>query len=422
MWSTNAATFSCIRTERGSSVSISASRPVGKTSFRASPHRWDRPSRGMRRRRATSWAPHRNGDVLGAIGRRSADRRCSRRSPMRPGGGRPPRRNVRALQSACLPHLGALVLALAVGRSLTAAAGQQMTAAVEGFSRGVPMPMPTQSHGEIGLFARAFARMLEEVRAQDRGARKGSRKRTARPRQNSIRHAATRKAIRRRGAVLRRCDRHQDAGRRHYRLESGRRTALRLYTPMKRSARASISSSLTIAGTNCKAYWRGSAAARSSSIMQTVRRTKDGKRDRSLTQHLADKIALRRHYRRLQDRPRRDRAEARRGKIQAGGRSLAERHAHGRPRRPHGDGQFRDREFFGYRRDELIGQSVEISFRNIFAPSILRSGANMPPSPTTRHMADEARSCAAGARTARSFRSRSGSTRSRPGEAFSSSA
>ena len=68
-----------------------------------------------------------------------------------------------SLAIGAVATFGVLVLALAVGRSLTAPL-QQMTAAVEGFSRGLPMPIPTQAHGEIGLFARAFARMLEEVR------------------------------------------------------------------------------------------------------------------------------------------------------------------------------------------------------------------------------------------------------------------
>jgi HAMP domain-containing protein len=62
-----------------------------------------------------------------------------------------------------LAVLGALLLATAVARSLTKPL-VQMTAAAEGYSRGEVMALPTQSAGEIGVLARAFGRMLREVR------------------------------------------------------------------------------------------------------------------------------------------------------------------------------------------------------------------------------------------------------------------
>ncbi len=62
-----------------------------------------------------------------------------------------------------LAVLGALALALLVAGSLTKPL-VQMTAAVEGYSGGESLPVPTQSAGEIGVLARAFARMLGEVR------------------------------------------------------------------------------------------------------------------------------------------------------------------------------------------------------------------------------------------------------------------
>jgi PAS domain S-box-containing protein len=62
-----------------------------------------------------------------------------------------------------LAVLGALLLATVAARSL-AKPLVQMTAAAEGYSRGEAMTLPTQSAGEIGVLARAFARMLREVR------------------------------------------------------------------------------------------------------------------------------------------------------------------------------------------------------------------------------------------------------------------
>ena len=54
-------------------------------------------------------------------------------------------------------------LAIVVARSLTKPL-VQMTAAAEGYSRGEALPVPTQSASEIGVLARAFARMLREVK------------------------------------------------------------------------------------------------------------------------------------------------------------------------------------------------------------------------------------------------------------------
>ncbi len=70
-----------------------------------------------------------------------------------------------SLAVGALASFGALLLALLVGRSLTRPLGQ-MTAAVEGFSRGSQMRIPTETRGEIGTFARAFARMVDEVRSK----------------------------------------------------------------------------------------------------------------------------------------------------------------------------------------------------------------------------------------------------------------
>ncbi len=59
--------------------------------------------------------------------------------------------------------LGALAVALLLARSLTRPL-VQMTAAVEGFSGGRPVELPAESAGEIGVLSRAFARMFGEVR------------------------------------------------------------------------------------------------------------------------------------------------------------------------------------------------------------------------------------------------------------------
>ena len=58
--------------------------------------------------------------------------------------------------------LVALALALLLSRSLTHSF-VQMTRAVEGFGRNERLPLPTEAQGEIGVLARAFARMSAEV-------------------------------------------------------------------------------------------------------------------------------------------------------------------------------------------------------------------------------------------------------------------
>jgi PAS domain S-box-containing protein len=58
--------------------------------------------------------------------------------------------------------LCAILLAVIFARSLTRPL-VQMTAAVEGFGRGQPMPLPAKANGEIGVLARAFARMGADV-------------------------------------------------------------------------------------------------------------------------------------------------------------------------------------------------------------------------------------------------------------------
>jgi PAS domain S-box-containing protein len=62
-----------------------------------------------------------------------------------------------------LAVLAALALAFFVARSLTRPL-VQMTAAVEGFGDSRPMQMPVESGGEIGVLSRAFARIFGEVR------------------------------------------------------------------------------------------------------------------------------------------------------------------------------------------------------------------------------------------------------------------
>ena len=61
-----------------------------------------------------------------------------------------------------LAALGAAALAILLARSLTRPL-TQVTAAVETFGRGGPLSVPTGSTGEIGVLARAFARMAAEV-------------------------------------------------------------------------------------------------------------------------------------------------------------------------------------------------------------------------------------------------------------------
>jgi PAS domain S-box-containing protein len=58
--------------------------------------------------------------------------------------------------------LCATLLSIVFARSLTKPL-VEMTAAVEGFAQGQPMTVPTKASGEIGVLARAFARMSGEV-------------------------------------------------------------------------------------------------------------------------------------------------------------------------------------------------------------------------------------------------------------------
>jgi len=61
--------------------------------------------------------------------------------------------------------LGAAGLAMFVTRSLTRPIGQ-LTAAVEGIGRNVPVAIPVDASGETGVLARAFARMMSETNAK----------------------------------------------------------------------------------------------------------------------------------------------------------------------------------------------------------------------------------------------------------------
>ena len=67
---------------------------------------------------------------------------------------------------AIIAFIGALPLAVLLARSLSRPL-VQMTNAVEAFSRGEPMAIPIDAKGEIGVLARAFARMATEVREKE---------------------------------------------------------------------------------------------------------------------------------------------------------------------------------------------------------------------------------------------------------------
>jgi PAS domain S-box-containing protein len=71
------------------------------------------------------------------------------------------RRN--SLIAAVLAAACAIVLATLLARSLTRPL-TAMTKAIEGFAQGRTIAIPTGAGGEIGVLARAFARMVEEVR------------------------------------------------------------------------------------------------------------------------------------------------------------------------------------------------------------------------------------------------------------------
>ncbi|MGJ4941481.1 PAS domain S-box protein [Bradyrhizobium sp. HKCCYLS1011] len=70
-----------------------------------------------------------------------------------------------ALEVGLIAMLCAAVLAFLVARSLTRPI-HQLTAAVEGVGRGEPVSIPVAAGGETGVLARAFARVLEEVRSK----------------------------------------------------------------------------------------------------------------------------------------------------------------------------------------------------------------------------------------------------------------
>ncbi len=65
----------------------------------------------------------------------------------------------------------AVGLAIVFSRSLTGPL-VQMTRAAEGLARGETMPVPTQAGGEIGVLARAFTRMADEMREKSEALRK----------------------------------------------------------------------------------------------------------------------------------------------------------------------------------------------------------------------------------------------------------
>jgi PAS domain S-box-containing protein len=68
-----------------------------------------------------------------------------------------------SLIAAVLAAACAIVLAALLARSLTRPL-TAMTKAIEGFAQGRTIAIPTGASGEIGVLARAFARMVEEVR------------------------------------------------------------------------------------------------------------------------------------------------------------------------------------------------------------------------------------------------------------------
>jgi PAS domain S-box-containing protein len=68
-----------------------------------------------------------------------------------------------SLIAAAIAIACAIALAGLLGRSLTRPL-TQMTRAVEGFAQNHPVVVPVEAGGEIGVLARAFARMVDEVR------------------------------------------------------------------------------------------------------------------------------------------------------------------------------------------------------------------------------------------------------------------
>jgi PAS domain S-box-containing protein len=70
-----------------------------------------------------------------------------------------------ALQVGLIAMLGAAALAFLVARSLTRPVNQ-LTAAIEGIGRGEHVRIPVDAGGETGVLARAFFRVMDEVRAK----------------------------------------------------------------------------------------------------------------------------------------------------------------------------------------------------------------------------------------------------------------
>jgi PAS domain S-box-containing protein len=65
-----------------------------------------------------------------------------------------------ALIAAIIGGLLAILLAMAIARSLTRPL-QQITGAIEAFSKGEDRPLPVAAAGEVGMLARAFARLVQ---------------------------------------------------------------------------------------------------------------------------------------------------------------------------------------------------------------------------------------------------------------------
>jgi PAS domain S-box-containing protein len=70
-----------------------------------------------------------------------------------------------ALQVGLIAMLGAAALAFMVARSLTRPINQ-LTASIEGIGRGEQVRIPVEAGGETGVLARAFFRVMDEVRAK----------------------------------------------------------------------------------------------------------------------------------------------------------------------------------------------------------------------------------------------------------------
>jgi PAS domain S-box-containing protein len=75
------------------------------------------------------------------------------------------------IRAALASVLAAVALAIAFARSLTRPLGQ-MTQAIEAFGRNEPVTLPTTASGEIGVLARAFDRMISDLKTQAQAAEK----------------------------------------------------------------------------------------------------------------------------------------------------------------------------------------------------------------------------------------------------------